>query len=322
LHPVRGWQWSININCEIQRIKSERRGLFACGIDLGWRAREGYVRVGMLCDNQNNIAELRFPLDAPTSRTRRHSLPSGYQDLAQIDRRISELLEQVKSRLKAEPATNLSPVVQALVACISKSRQSGLVRLLLELEKAAIWPKAQAMLHTWLYENDRLRSLRASLQDRLVGRRQWLYRNIASFLARSYQTIALEGELWIKEMIEDKQTKDLAFRKSLRNHQWAAVAELRENILEAANKYGSRVVEAEIRWSTSTCHICGAQVIHTPALELTCSRGHLWDQDVNAAYNILRAVAEEDHLWGPSRPRAFFEIPAVLTGILVPNIAV
>lgn len=274
LHPVKGWQWAITITLEDPKPNVERPSLPACGLDLGWRAREGYIRIGMICDSEGNAAELRLPVYAPTSNTRRHSLPYSYRDLAAMDFHIAKLVDDVKTRLQQQLPGDLPAHLKELAAHISRMRQGGLVRLLRGLEKASTLPDAQTILHAWLAENDRLRSLRASLQDRLVGRRRWQYRNMAAFLARRYGTIALEGKLSIKEMIEDKETKDPAFRKSLRYHQWAAVAELRNDILEAADKYGARVVEAKTSWSTTTCHICQAQTTHRPDIKLTCPRGH------------------------------------------------
>jgi hypothetical protein len=287
-HQIHGWQWAIAITVKLTNPIVQRETFVMCGIDFGWRARQDYVRVGMLSDSEGNVLELRLPLDAPTSKTRRHKLDSGYYDLLRIDHEIDKKLNEAKAALLQQAQFDIP---KELLTELPQVRQGGLVHLLRDFEANKVVNQAQAILCEWLSENDRLRSLRAALQDRLIRRRRWLYRNMAAFLTNRYQTIALEDEFGAKEMIEDRVTKDrdLPFQRSIRHYQWAAVAELRSYILEAAAKNGAQIVEASTRGSTSTCFICGKYTVHKPNLRLTCPNGHTWDQDVNASANILRA---------------------------------
>jgi hypothetical protein len=99
LHPIRGWQWTIAIILKETSKRVTREPGPACGIDLGWRARRDYVRIGILRDSRGSIVELRLPLSAQTSKTRRHSAPSSYYDLRKIDRAIDDHINSVKVQI-------------------------------------------------------------------------------------------------------------------------------------------------------------------------------------------------------------------------------
>jgi hypothetical protein len=212
-----------------------------------------------------------------------------------------------------------SPEVQNAISEITAAREEGLIRLLHQLESNKLAPNVQAIIRQWIIYNRRLRSIRAVLQDRLIRRRRWLYRNVAAFLTKTYMIIGLEDEFAAKDMIEDRESKDLdlPFRRSIKYYQWAAVAELRSYILEAAAKNGTRIAEVKTRWSTTTCSICGQYTPHQPSLELRCPNGHVWDQDVNAASNILAWINDFDQgvQTGANHQG---NIPNILTKIIVP----
>jgi hypothetical protein len=292
LHPIHGWQWAIAIMLRMASTSVERRPLPACGIDFGWRTRQHHIRVGMLQDSEGNVVELRLPFDAPTSKTRRHNMAYSYRDLIRIDSEIDNRINQAKAQIQQQALAHLPEDLQKIITELQKVREVGLVLLLRGFEAGNLTLPVQKILRDWLFENDRLRSVRSALQDRLIGRRRWFFRNIAAFLTKKYGTIALEDNFAAKAMIEDRATKDRdqRFKRSIRHYQWAAVAELRLYILEAAAKNGTQIVETETKWSTATCFICGKYTAHQSDLKLTCPSGHTWDQDINAAANILGGI--------------------------------
>jgi hypothetical protein len=320
-HPIHGWQWTIAIIVQTAAIQVREPHL-ACGIDFGWRARRQYIRVGIIRDSLGSVAELRLPLDAPTSKTRRHNIASSYHDLRTIDRKIDDDINSVKIQIQRRVPSNFPEDLKQLIWELETARQGGLVFLLRRLEADQSAPDILAIMRQWLSENDRLRSMRAALQDRLVRRRRWLYRNVADFLTRRYATIALEDEFAAKEMIEDRMSKDrdLPFQRSIKHYQWAAVAELRTYVLEAAAKNGTRVIGIKARWSTTTCSICDQYTPHQPSLKLTCPNGHTWDQDVNAASNILRWIKDNSNITAKAYAREL-DIPDTLRKIVVPMLS-
>jgi hypothetical protein len=323
LHAVKGWQWAIAVSLETKRLIDDRPNLPAAAIDLGWRTMGDYIRIGMLADSDGNIVELRFPLEASTYHSRRHGIVSGWRDLLAIDRTISLLVEDVKAKVYAHftKLDNLLPEeIKAMAGGLARARQGGLVRLLRGLQEQQFCAAAQSDLKTWLVENDRMRSVRSALQDRLIHRRQWLYRNLSAFVARRYGAIAIEGDLRIKEMIEREQgPEEYALDAARRYHQWAAVAELKGYIEQAAVKYGSQLIKQKAAWTTRTCHVCREQAEGGAARELTCPRGHRWDQDVNAAVNLLGTLTKGEPLKDRLRQPLRLQIPTILRQGLSPE---
>ena len=317
LDPIRGWQWAIAITVRVDSPLAKIESLPKCGIDFGWRTRKDYVRVGMLRDSEGHAIELRLPLDASTSNTRRHQTASNYRDLLKIDADIGNRVDDAKACLRQ--LVDLPNDLQRTIKDLSDGRQAGLVRLSDAFKMSDKASEAQEILHNWMRENNRLRSIRGSLQGRLIGRRRWLYRNIAAFLTRRYGTIVFEDEFAAKEIIEDNLTKDrdLPFRRSIRYYHWAAVAELRKYIVEAAAKNSARIVQTHTRGTTTTCFICGRYTEHQPNIKLTCPSGHTWDQDVNAASNVLRAIDGRGLLERSRTKAPKMAIPDALTKVMV-----
>jgi transposase len=243
-------------------------------------------------------------------------MASSYYDLLKIDREIDNKVNEAKARLSR--LTDLPDDLRKTIVQRPRVRESGLIGLSDALEARNVASNAQELLRRWLAENKRLRSIRAALQDRLIRRRRWFYRNIAAFVTKRYRTIALEGEFAAKEMIEDRTTKDrdLPFQRSIRHYQWTAVAELRNHIIEAAVKNGARIVKTDTRGSTTTCFICGRYTEHQPNLRLTCPSGHTWDQDVNAASNILGRIEGFDKIRNSGTPNFASVIPGSLTRVM------
>jgi hypothetical protein len=275
-----------------------------------------YIRIGMLYDSDGNVAEMRLPLCAPNSQTRRHGLASDWRHISGMDRIAAGMLEDVKRCLTFKLPPVLPEDARVPASQLVKMRQGGLVRLLHSLETAGIAREAQVLLRSWLAENDRWRARRAALQDRLVGRRQWLYRNLATFLSRRYGTIAIEGQLSIKRMIEESEDANPALKYGRRYHQWAAVAELRRYLIEAASKHGTRLAYARTSWSTVTCHSCGERAQGGGTLELICPRGHRCDQDVNAAINLFSEIEGDGMSEKEERPPLRSDVPWVLREVV------
>lgn len=251
----------------------------AAAIEFGWRVLGDAIRVAMVVDQDGLIQEFRLSLDGARSHERRHNMPSGWRDLAGIDSQIANLVEVTKANLRtlSAPDNVCSPSMSDLMSM----REGGLIRLLHCWEGGA-WPEACEILRKWKLQNDRLRSIRASLSERLTGRRRWLYRNFAAQLCRNY------GKLILKKIpIQKLGRSPDALHSAGRYRVWASPAELSLYIRHAAVSTGTVIMEAESAFSTTTCAECGAHATQTGNLILSCPDGHSWDQDQNAARNLL-----------------------------------
>ncbi len=321
-HRIKGWQWSISLTLEeLPSIVRTGRRKLVCGLDFGWRMLGDFIRVGMFCDSDGNAVEIRLPLDASTAQTRRHRIASGWRDLVQIDESIGNLLQETKTDLLPLLPSDLPEDLSDLASQMPSLRQSGLVGMLRGLITHSLSPEAQDLLLRWLAENDRLRSIRSALQDRLLGRRRWLYRNIAAYLARRYVRIAIADEFSIKETIENPASGKFGIVLGRRYHHWSSVGELRAYLVEATAKHGSQILKASTGagWGLVKCHICSDEIRNSASLEIICSNGHRLDGDLNSALNLLRASDPAGPVETADNGTETLAIPGILREILVPK---
>jgi len=118
---------------------------------------------------------------------------------------------------------------------------------------------------------------------------------IARPLCRAYAVIALEQWNMAKTARRKKTETDEPKLPSAarRNRQRACLSRLRDAIVAQARKFGTRI-ELVSGPTTQQCASCGERT--TPPADRseqiwTCSTcGHRWDQDVNAARNLLATV--------------------------------
>jgi hypothetical protein len=302
---VFGWHWSIAITMELPpQARRANLGRVAA-LDVGWRKIGDYLRIGMLADSDGNSFELRLPLIASTSKTRRgnehiynrdksfdETIPESYYEALNLDERIGLLVEGVKEQLRASLPTSLPHDIQLSVNQLTKMRQGGLVRLLRSLEHEGIAEQSQNQIREWLAENDKLRRRKTALETRLLNRRRWIYGNIAAWIAERYDVLIWEGGLDVKGMIESSD-KAHALKLADRYHQWAATSELRLRIKNSASKSGINILDGVTAFSSSTCHVCGAQVQKADEFQLRCGNGHSFDRDVNGARNLLGQYVTE-----------------------------
>jgi transposase len=194
-------------------------------------------------------------------------------------------------------------------------RQGGLVRLLRALEAAGIAEQSQEQIKEWLALNDKLRRRKTALDTRLLNRRRWVYGNIASWIANRYDVLVWEGGLNIKRMIESSD-KAHALKLADRYHQLAATSELRLQIKNTASKSGMNILDGVTAFSSSTCHVCGAQVQKADEFQLRCGNGHSFDRDVNGARNLLGQYVTDVEGEGGD-----VEIPAQLRRYIEPHLS-
>ena len=318
-HPVKGWEWAIAMIVEEPvlpaRPANHQSSKPSCGVDFGWRAMGEYIRVGMVCDSEGNSIEIRLPLNNPTAHTRRFGLKANWLDLADINRKISELLEETKAGLNCRLPSQLPEAVQIFVRRLPQLRQGGLVGLLRTLEGSegqALAGDLLELLHRWLAENDRLRSERAALQDRLVGRREWLYRNIAAFLAQRYSHIVISEDFPIPRIVANSKVDEFALLRARRYQEWSAPGQLRGYLIEAVQKAGGTLTKAEPFWGLRNCPICGREIRDRRPLNVCCEDGHQIDQDVGSALMLLEMLGK------PSEITVSVEssIPTILRNVL------
>ncbi len=162
----------------------------------------------------------------------------------------------------------------------------------------------QALLAAWRRTTDRLRSIQDRLTTRLLGRRNTFYAQTALRLCRTYRIIAWEGDLDLRRLAA-KQADAKALEAAQRYRQCAGLSKFRQALRQAAAKTGTTLLDCPAAGTTITCHHCGARVANTGALLLTCgSCGTAWDQDLNAAQNLLAHIPTDGEHETELRTRA------------------
>jgi hypothetical protein len=139
-------------------------------------------------------------------------------------------------------------------------------------------------------EHDRHYREWRGLTCHLIRARRALWRNSAIALCRTYGRLIVE-EMDLSEMITEEAMRDapVALKRGARWRFVVSPSEFRTFLEQAAKKTGTIIDKRPAAYTTIICHRCGTLTENTGRLELTCPRGHRWDQDENAARNLLAA---------------------------------
>ncbi len=260
------------------------------GIDLGWRQVKDGLRVAYWADDRGEHGQL---LLEPEILHEFNKLP----DLRAIrDKHFNE----IKSELSAWAANNNKPdwlteelkTINAwrspgrLVALIfrwSVQRFEGDVEI---YEKLEYWRKRENHLYDW----------EANLRDQVHRRRREIYRIFAADVIKKYGTVVLE-DFDLRKVARKKDAEE-GTRGSLpmdRQRFIASVSELRLAIQNACARAGAAVYTVDAKYTTVECYECGHRENFDASAKLmrTCPKcKKLWDQDYNAAINLLHRGVE------------------------------
>jgi len=147
------------------------------------------------------------------------------------------------------------------------------------------WQKRHVQLWTWV----------VNLRDQLTRRRLELYRRFAAQVAERYGTVYLERfDLRRVSRAPKAEVEDIPITGKYRVI--AAPGIFRMVVESTCRRSGVQVRRVRPRNSTLTCHSCGQLERWNVAKEVvhTCRCGASWDQDYNAAVQILRAGLTEN----------------------------
>lgn len=314
------WTWALNITVEEPPAKPTAQRPGKAAIHLGWRRMDDGVRIAAIEDANGKSDDLWLAM-APNSARRRPRksiagypvrpvsllpddlaaahppeegptttfLPDGPKAFTDLDAYIGKKIDEAKKTLQdALDGLPLAPSLTDLMAHLPKMRQGGLMRIQRELELAGVAPEAQAGLRRWRSTHERLMKISLASWEWWTRRRRWFYENEAKRLCLAYGTIVLQDDLDLKHLKESDPGSSLALQQAGKYRQWVAVGEFRAQLKQAMAKFGTRLLWAPTR--SYECAECGKQTEPTnPEDRLaTCPQGHRWDQDHNAARNMLR----------------------------------
>lgn len=276
-----GWGWHITITVEEPPAAERQKTGKSVAIDVGWRKRDNALRFGYLVDSDGLSKELLLSLDFSTRDSRRQrrlhpefeQIPENHAELRDLQERRDRSLDACKLRLKE--------VLSPLPAGFEKMRGRGLSKLLMESESEQV----KAIVQEWMDSDRPLFRTQSRASDRFANSRQSQYETLAANIARAYDVVYVEA-VDIKGMAEDDD-KGHALNAADRYRQIAAPGEFLACLKNACRKYQSEFIQRDAKCSTIRCHICGGNAVAGAEIELTCENGHRWDQDENAARNLL-----------------------------------
>ena len=254
------------------------------GIDIGWRVMAEGLRIAFWADTLGSHGDLVIP-------------PSDLAEFAKIgelwsilDKRFAEIRSAVLAwRVANQIPEGLLPHFERVAK--GQLRES-LLRLLDEWQRNRIsgddeifeellaWRKKHIHLWTWA----------VNLRDQLARKRLDVFRRFAATLVKGYGTIFLERfDLRSFSRISPPEIQRISFGGKYRVI--AAPGILRQVIENACRRTGVKVEGIKGRNTTKACNVCGRIEEWNVAKQIThtCSCGATWDQDYNAAVQILRA---------------------------------
>lgn len=284
-----GRKWRYKAILTVTRGESlHLHGKGTVGIDLGWRQVAGGLRVAYWADNNGGHGQLVLPPEVLSEFNK-------LDDLRSIrDKYFNEIradfgawaADNEKPDWLAEELKNLhawrSP--RRLVALIARWRGFDGDREI--FDRLECWCKRENHLYDW----------KANLQDQVQRRRREIYRIFAAGVARRYGKAVLE-DFDLRRVAKKPEVENGAGGALPMGRQRfiASVSELRLALKNACQQSGAEIVMADAKHSTTECYKCGHQESFDASSQIwrTCPKcGELWDQDHNAAINLLHRDIE------------------------------
>lgn len=262
-----------------------------CGLDLGWRLMEdGRLRVAYWCDHAGNHGEFCLPVSLLGRHERSDTLQATRDDnfnVAVASLRAWAAEHDAPDWLKAEIAT----------AHLWK-RKARLINVL-NLWKDRVFPGGEEIyqrLLAWRAQDTHLWGWEFNNRRKAERIRKALYRQFAARLRQQYRRVYVEDCDW-RKLARDKPAESNEQDRSKRYMKIAAIGSLRSLLVSDG------AVKVESADTTRTCNVCGSVEDWDQASELvhTCVNGHEWDQDHNAALNLLARGREMEEIPGTAR---------------------
>jgi hypothetical protein len=307
--------WRLLLTVDTTDVKRPPRaqGSGLCvGVDIGWRQLEaaepvdGYphdVRIGYWYGQDGRHGEVRVPalLVACLRRAERFK--------ADRDQTFNEARAALLGRLEGlEVPPWFAEAIETLPKWRSPGRLSAFVG---RVWRERRWPgdeQAFAAAENWWYADRWIWRREASQRRRALHQRDKLFEQVAAELSRAYETVVLEDDdgtdvpaMDLREFArrQPPEAPEAENEVARSNRQLVATGDFRIKVMNAFKRTGA-VSLRPVAGTTQNCHACGAEQAFDAANVLvhTCTVcGETWDQDENAARNLVR-----EHLSGAPEP--------------------
>ena len=276
------WQLNVTVNTVAPVLKQGT----AVGIDIGWRLLPGGVRVAYWEDEHGIHDHVLVPasdleqfgkvrsLRSICDHSRDEFLPALVEWLA--GRELPEPWQQRTSHLAQWRSNDR---VADLIRWWSDNRLDGDREI---FTAGSDWRRQYLHLAHWW----------RNLQDQMTMRLREQYRIFAANVASRYGVLCIES-FDLRNVAEKPQPEEESGIVTQANtyRQIVSPSMFRGALLNACKREGVEIVMVDAAYTTRNCHACGHMDDWAQAESVfhRCSGcGSLWDQDRNAAINILR----------------------------------
>lgn len=324
------WRWQVQFTLKREEWPQVAALKGACGVDLGWRQVEGGLRVAYWVGQDADEAE-ESPARILCAEDLKDGFPScgelilSDEDLCrwhkadEIASIRAKNFNAVRDELTAwlRKTTDVPDWLRETLSHLHVWRSPARLEMLLwrwhgvryKKGRETPWqphPDYQGLpgcgrfagdetifprLWAWRKQDKHLYDWQEANRQKAVRWRDDLYCNFARTLADRYRTVVFEKTNW-RELQEVPEVDEDGIESRTTNHRIAAVGRLRQLVRKKTGRY----VETDPTHTTTRCHSCGAIEEFDAARELehTCQAcGETWDQDQNAALNLLDAASDE-----------------------------
>lgn len=320
-----GWSWKLQVQVEHPPLPVLPEVGRVAGLDLGWRVREGGLRLGVLTDQSGNSTELKLPFAFGNANARRRSewakakglddhTIADWRDIWEWQRRADAWKDRCKQQLAGIPAEMREvwpEEARRSYGALRKMGVGGLRRLRRLLREAGIEDAAVTALTEWQGTAERYSRWIRGAQLNAVRHRNDHYRKKADWIARNFDVIAWESDLGLKEMAEE-DSGQYAIENAKTYRHLASLSTLRLFIAEAMKKNGRKIEPVKSAW-TNRCRFCGEYLEPTSKRLVVCGNGHTNDIDEAAAAFLCNQIEGIASTGGEKA-----EIPAQLSRYLQP----
>lgn len=283
----RRWTWSVVIALEMpEDLARHKSPSGRVAVNLGWRQRgERGLRVAYAVDDAGSERELLLPRETG-ERIDKASAIGGVR---------AENRNAMIPRLATWLADRELPE-WAMIATARIVTWTSFARLhrLAHHWRVNRWDGDAAgyeILEAWRYRDEHLDRYMSGMRDGALLARREIYRRWAASLAGQYETLVIDTtdyrDMQRTPQPESERVEYAAVKERQRR---ASPSELRLTLVGAFSRTGRRVAKVPAVGITATCHGCGHVDTwdHAAMLLHTCSAcGSTWDQDANAARNLL-----------------------------------
>lgn len=288
------YRWELQLVIESRTfVQLPKRDTSVCGINFGWR-KDDSLRVAYAVDHATATpGELNEAIEVPKQILERIEHANSLRSI------LDRVFDEMKAELIPWLASNTVPEwLKEATKHLSAWRNRGrLMNLCLRwkdnpfpggeemLEKLEQWRRTERHLYQWEVDE----------RTRALAHRKETYRLVATRLARAY------GKIVIHEMDLRKFARHVQPEEAETQHEAArsqrfqvAVSEFRAALVLACSNTGCALEIAPSPNITLTCHLCRGECEwdHAKHLLHTCEHcGATWDQDENAARNLVRGAS-------------------------------